>query len=119
MAGLVAAAGLQLRRDPAGGRQPVRVRRPRREACRAERRPDRGDSGSDRGRGARPVSEPRRRKILVVANETLTGDELLEAVRRRAAGTDVLVEVIAPVNEPREGYVVYDDTRRAAAGRRL
>ena len=65
------------------------------------------------------MNEARRRKILVVANETLTGDELLEAVRRRAEGADALVEVIAPVNEPREGYVVYDDTRRAAAGRRL
>jgi hypothetical protein len=65
------------------------------------------------------VNEPRRRKILVVANETLTGEELLEAVRRRAEGTEALVEVIAPVNEPREGYVVYDNTRRAAAGRRL
>ena len=31
----------------------------------------------------------------------------------------MLVRVIAPVNAPREGYVVYDDTRRAAAGRRL
>ena len=65
------------------------------------------------------MSEPRRRKILVVANETLRGDELLEAVRRRAQGADALVEVIAPVNVPRSGYVVYDDTRRAAAGRRL
>ena len=65
------------------------------------------------------MNEPHRRKILVVANETLTGDELLEAVRRRAEGADALVEVIAPVNEPREGYVVYDNTRRAAAGRRL
>jgi hypothetical protein len=27
--------------------------------------------------------------------------------------------VIAPVNVPRQGYVVYDNTRRAAAGRRL
>ena len=27
--------------------------------------------------------------------------------------------MIAPVNAPREGYVVYDNTRRAAAGRRL
>jgi hypothetical protein len=27
--------------------------------------------------------------------------------------------VIAPVSEPRRGYVVYDDTRRASAGRRL
>lgn len=59
-----------------------------------------------------------RRKLLVVANETLTGDELLDAVRERIAG-DTLVYVIAPVNEPSEGYVVYDNTRRASAGRRL
>ena len=59
------------------------------------------------------------RKILVVANETLTGDELLDAVRRRDESGDALVVVIAPVNEPREGYVVYDNTRRASAGRRL
>ena len=59
-------------------------------------------------------------KLLVVANETLTGDELLDAVRRRVEAEDeTLVIVIAPVNEPREGYVVYDNTRRAAAGRRL
>ncbi len=60
-----------------------------------------------------------RRTILVVANETLEGEELLEAVRRRAEGGDVVVRVIAPVNTPREGYVVYENTRRAAAGRRL
>jgi hypothetical protein len=58
------------------------------------------------------------RKILVVANETLLGDELLDAVRGRA-GEGALVVVIAPVNEPREGFVVYDNTRRASAGRRL
>lgn len=60
-----------------------------------------------------------RRKLLVVANETLTGDELLDAVRAKAGDSDALVVVIAPVNAPREGYVVYDNTRRAAAGRRL
>ena len=59
------------------------------------------------------------RKLLVVANETLTGDELLDAVRAGVAGSDAIVVVIAPVNAPREGYVVYDNTRRAAAGRRL
>jgi hypothetical protein len=59
------------------------------------------------------------RKILVVANETLTGDELLDALRRRDEDGEALVVVIAPVNAPREGYVVYDNTRRAAAGRRL
>ena len=59
------------------------------------------------------------RKLLVVANETLTGDELLDAVRAKVGGSDAIVVVIAPVNAPREGYVVYDNTRRAAAGRRL
>ena len=59
------------------------------------------------------------RKILVVANETLNGDELIDAVRARAGDGDVLVSVIAPVNAPREGYVVYQDTRRASSGRRL
>jgi hypothetical protein len=63
------------------------------------------------------MSDPR--KILVVANETLTGDELLDAVRAKVGDSETLVVVIAPVNAPREGYVVYDNTRRAAAGRRL
>lgn len=40
-------------------------------------------------------------------------------MRARVGDDDVLVSVIAPVNEPREGYVVYQDTRRASAGRRL
>ena len=61
----------------------------------------------------------RQRKILVVANETLMGDELLDAVRNRAGDRGALVVVIAPVNTPREGFVVYDNTRRASAGRRL
>jgi hypothetical protein len=59
------------------------------------------------------------RRILVIANETLLGDELLDAVRRRDADGDALVVVIAPVYAPRDGYVVYDNTRRASAGRRL
>jgi hypothetical protein len=57
--------------------------------------------------------------ILVVANETLTGDELIDAVRRRAARGPIRVAVVAPVSAPREGYVVYRDSRRASAGRRL
>jgi phosphopantetheine adenylyltransferase len=64
-----------------------------------------------------PVEEPK--VILVVANETLAGDELVDAVRARAAQSPVRALVIAPVNEPRAGYVVYEDSRRAAAGRRL
>jgi hypothetical protein len=57
--------------------------------------------------------------VLVVANETLAGGELVEAVRRRAEQGPIRAVVLAPVNEPAAGYVVYDDTRRAAAGRRL
>jgi hypothetical protein len=56
--------------------------------------------------------------LLVVANETVAGEELTEAVERhRASGLQVTV--VCPVNAPREGYVVYQDTRRAAARRRL
>ena len=57
--------------------------------------------------------------VLVIANETAASPTLLDALRERAAGDDVDVTVIAPVNEPRQGYVVYEDTRRASAGRRL
>ena len=59
------------------------------------------------------------REILVVANETVAGRSLLDALRKRAAGGPIRVTVLCPVNHPREGYVVYEDTRRAAAGRRL
>jgi phosphopantetheine adenylyltransferase len=57
--------------------------------------------------------------VLVVANETLVGDELVDTLRRRAERGPVRVAVVAPVTQPREGYVVYRDTRRAAASRRL
>jgi hypothetical protein len=57
--------------------------------------------------------------VLVVANETLAGRELVDAVLRRAQEGPIRAVVVAPVNEPGAGYVVYDDTRRAAAGRRL
>jgi hypothetical protein len=56
--------------------------------------------------------------LLVVANETLT-EELVAAVKRRAEQGPIRVLVVAPVTQPREGYVVYRDSRRAAAGRRL
>jgi phosphopantetheine adenylyltransferase len=57
--------------------------------------------------------------ILVVANETLTGRNLIEALRRRAEAGPIRVSVVAPVSPPRQGYVVYRDSRRAAADRRL
>ena len=58
--------------------------------------------------------------MLVIANETAASSALLDSLRREAAdGTDLQVTVIAPISEPRHGYVVYQDTRRASAGRRL
>jgi hypothetical protein len=57
--------------------------------------------------------------VLVIANETVAGKRLIEALKRRAEGGADLVTVIAPVSRPHSGYVVYEDTRRAAAGRRL
>jgi hypothetical protein len=58
------------------------------------------------------------RHFLVVANETAASDKLVDVLKERAREGD-LVSVIAPVTSPSGGYVVYDDTRRAAAGRRL
>jgi len=57
--------------------------------------------------------------VLVVANETVAGRSLIDHLKARAAEGVDLVTVISPVSNPREGYVVYEDTRRAAAGRRL
>jgi hypothetical protein len=65
------------------------------------------------------VSEPEPAVVLVVANETLTGGELAAAVKRRAERGPIRVVVVAPVTEPSQGYVVYRDSRRATAGRRL
>jgi hypothetical protein len=57
--------------------------------------------------------------VLVVANETVAGAALREALERRAREGPLHVTVVCPVSAPREGYVIYEDTRRAAAGRRL
>jgi hypothetical protein len=62
---------------------------------------------------ARPTS------VLVVANETLAGGELTDALRARAEQAPIRVTVVAPISQPRQGYVVYRNSRRAAAGRRL
>jgi hypothetical protein len=59
------------------------------------------------------------RHILVVANETVVSRRLVDLIEERAGGGPVQVTVVAPVNQPRQGYVVYYDTRKAAARRRL
>jgi len=55
----------------------------------------------------------------VVANETVAGKSLIEALDRRAAEGPLRVTVICPVTQPRDGYLVYVTTRRTAARRRL
>lgn len=57
--------------------------------------------------------------ILVVANETVAGQSLIDVLKQRASGGEDLITVLSPVSHPHSSYVVYDDTRRAAAGRRL
>ncbi len=57
--------------------------------------------------------------VLVVANETIAGEALLARLRERGREAGVTFTVVAPISDPREGYVVYEDTRRASAGRRL
>jgi hypothetical protein len=59
------------------------------------------------------------RHVLVIANETAASGTLIDKLEQTAAEGNPLVTVIAPVNQPSEGYVVYQDTRRASAGRRL
>jgi uncharacterized protein YciI len=59
------------------------------------------------------------KRILVVANETLAGQPLIDAVKRRADGQEVQVHVISPQNQPKHGYVINDQHVRDAARNRL
>ena len=59
------------------------------------------------------------RHILVVANETVVSKALVDLIEAKAKSGHVRVTVVAPVTQPKHGYVVYYDTRRAAARRRL
>jgi hypothetical protein len=54
--------------------------------------------------------------VLVIANETVAGRHLIDVLEEHKPE---LVTVVCPVSHPQEGYVVYEDTRRASAGRRL
>jgi hypothetical protein len=59
------------------------------------------------------------KRILVVANETVAGRPLIDAVRRHADDDGVQVHVICPQNSPHHGYVIYDEHIREAAENRL
>jgi hypothetical protein len=63
-------------------------------------------------------------RILVVANETVGGRALIDSVRKHAeqahaSGRPFQVTVVSPQNQPKHGYVVYDESVRSAAENRL
>jgi len=65
------------------------------------------------------MSDGETKTVLVVANETVGGLALIEAVKERAARGPARFCVICPQNEPRHGYVVYDDLVAQSAQNRL
>jgi hypothetical protein len=54
-------------------------------------------------------------EILVLANETIGGEKLLDAIRARAAEGDARFHVVVPEIRPRHGNVIYDDAVRSSA----
>src|ERR671917_2117614 len=55
-------------------------------------------------------------KVLVLANETIGGKNLLDAVRERhAEDDDVQFHVVVPQTRPRHGNVIYDEAVRDSA----
>ncbi|HEX5310055.1 MAG TPA: hypothetical protein VFW38_13375 [Solirubrobacteraceae bacterium] len=55
------------------------------------------------------------REVLVIANRTLGGEKLLEAVRERAAKGDVSFRLVVPQTKPGAGLVIYDEAVRESA----
>jgi hypothetical protein len=79
-----------------------------------------------RGRGEPPVrqapaaSPPGEHRILVVANETVGGAELLSEIRKRSEGAQARVLVVCPaLNSPLRHWASDEDGARAAAQSRL
>jgi hypothetical protein len=59
------------------------------------------------------------KRLLVVANETVGGTALIDAVKKHKDAGEIKVTVICPQNEPRGGWVIYDESARSAAENRL
>ena len=69
---------------------------------------------------APPTHPEGERRILVVANETVGGRELLDTVTRKSADIDEKVLVVCPaLNSPIKHWVSDEDEARAAAQERL
>ncbi len=59
------------------------------------------------------------RRVLVVANRTVAGRALLDAVRERAEQGDTEFHLVVPLMRPRHGNVIYDHAEREAAELRI
>src|ERR1700760_752517 len=59
------------------------------------------------------------RTILVLANETIGGQPLIDAVRAKAAEEETRFVLCVPQTRPRAGYVIYDDAVFDAAQARV
>jgi hypothetical protein len=55
------------------------------------------------------------KEVLVVANRTLGGPKLLDAVRTRASSGDVRFRLVVPQSQPSAGLVIYDEAVRESA----
>jgi hypothetical protein len=55
------------------------------------------------------------KEVLVVANRTLGGAALLDAVRRHAAEGNVRFRLVVPQSKPSAGLVIYDEAVRESA----
>jgi hypothetical protein len=55
------------------------------------------------------------REVLVIANRTLGGEKLLDAVRARAVAGDVVFRLVVPQTKPAAGLVIYDEAVRESA----
>jgi GABA permease len=79
-----------------------------------------------RGQAEAPVrqapapSPPEQHRVLVVANETVGGEQLLETIRERIAGRDARVLVVCPaLNSPLRHWASDEDDARSNAQERL
>lgn len=55
------------------------------------------------------------KEVLVIANRTLGGAKLLEAVRERASSGDARFRLVVPQTKPSAGLVIYDEAVRESA----
>ena len=71
-------------------------------------------------RQAPPPSPPEQHRVLVIANETVGGAQLLDTIRERIAGRDARVLVVCPaLNSPLRHWASDEDEARQHAQERL